>query len=524
MLVLAKLFAMIYILGFPGSVTAGRRNITIDDQFGDERTHVVPTFMPTDDWIIGGTGGSVMPCRSLAYKGTWHDTTHRVGTPATSVSFGFTGECLYVYCIIANLERGSELYAFADYKFVVDGELVGRYTRVPEETNVPLYFINTLVYANTSMENRFHNFSIVLDSTVQPVLLLFDYAVYTIVEEDGANTTAPSSSTTPDVADTRSKSSSAVVVGSTLGAVAILFCAGLLTLVVANIAVIGSMGARNITIDDQFGDEITHITPTYSPSGNWRPEGIGGHAKPDASLAFRETWHDSTHRVGSDATVVNFGFTGVSLYVYCIIANNPPGPHVGGFADYKFFLENDLVGIYTHFVEDIPDYFFNTPVYVNTSLENKFHNFSIVLDSAEQPVLILFDYATYTTIEVVDGVSTTMSGPVSSSTPNQPLGTSTVKGKYGDPRLEFIACVTLGAISLVAVSVIIYHRVRKARMAAILSTVTPWRSNLPYFLENASHPVPPPSTKCLKVTRIPPERSRAMGTTGEEGAPPPYIM
>ncbi|KAL4259315.1 hypothetical protein AB1N83_009233 [Pleurotus pulmonarius] len=232
MLVLAKLFAMIYILGFPGSVTAGRRNITIDDQFGDERTHVVPTFMPTDDWIIGGTGGSVMPCRSLAYKGTWHDTTHRVGTPATSVSFGFTGECLYVYCIIANLERGSELYAFADYKFVVDGELVGRYTRVPEETNVPLYFINTLVYANTSMENRFHNFSIVLDSTVQPVLLLFDYAVYTIVEEDGANTTAPSSSTTPDVADTRSKSSSAVVVGSTLGAVAILFCAGLLTLVV----------------------------------------------------------------------------------------------------------------------------------------------------------------------------------------------------------------------------------------------------------------------------------------------------
>lgn len=68
------------------------------------------------------------------------------------------------------------------------------------------------------------------------------------------------------------------------------------------------------------------------------------------------------------------------------------------FADYKFFLEEDLVGIYTHDVEKIPDYFFNTPVYVNTSLENKSHNFSIVVEYTEQPVLILFDYATYTTM------------------------------------------------------------------------------------------------------------------------------
>lgn len=79
---------------------------------------------------------------------------------------------------------------------------------------------------------------------------------------------------------------------------------------ILNRGVIGSMGGRNITIDDQFGDEITHITPTYSPSSRWRLGGTGGLAKPNASLAYQETWHDSTHQVGYGATVVNFGFTG----------------------------------------------------------------------------------------------------------------------------------------------------------------------------------------------------------------------
>lgn len=91
MLVLAMLFTIICVLISTVGVTAGWRNITIDDQFGDERTHIVPTFLPVDDWTIGGTGGSAIPNRSLAYNGTWHDSTHWIGTPATSVSFGFTG-------------------------------------------------------------------------------------------------------------------------------------------------------------------------------------------------------------------------------------------------------------------------------------------------------------------------------------------------------------------------------------------------------------------------------------------------
>lgn len=68
------------------------------------------------------------------------------------------------------------------------------------------------------------------------------------------------------------------------------------------------------------------------------------------------------------------------------------------FADYKFFLEEDLVGIYRHDAEKIPDYFYSVPVYANVTLENKTHNFSIVAESTGKAVLILFDYATYTTM------------------------------------------------------------------------------------------------------------------------------
>lgn len=90
---------------------------------------------------------------------------------------------------------------------------------------------------------------------------------------------------------------------------------------------------------------------------------------------------------------------GVSLYVYCIIANTPPGPpFFDADADYKFLVDGQVVGKYTHAAApNIPDYFYNTPVYVNTTLQNGIHNFTLLVDSPAKPVLLLFDYAVYTT-------------------------------------------------------------------------------------------------------------------------------
>lgn len=85
------------------------------------------------------------------------------------------------------------------------------------------------------------------------------------------------------------------------------------------------------------------------------------------------------------------------MYIYCIIANTPPGRFFDAFADYKFLIDGELAGEYRHDVENIPDYFYNTTVFAtNTTLENKLHNVTIRMDSTEKPVLLLFDYAVYT--------------------------------------------------------------------------------------------------------------------------------
>ncbi|KDQ26562.1 hypothetical protein PLEOSDRAFT_1113117 [Pleurotus ostreatus PC15] len=136
------------------------------------------------------------------------------------------------------------------------------------------------------------------------------------------------------------------------------------------------------------------------PPGGWTLRGgAKGFAKPDPSLTYNRTWHDATQHAGDLTKTVNFNFTGPSLYVYCIIANTPPGRSFDTSAHYNFFLDGKFVGTYIHDPQAIPDYFYDSLVYVNTTMENEHHSFSIILDAREKPVLMLFDYAVYTTIE-----------------------------------------------------------------------------------------------------------------------------
>lgn len=64
---------------------------------------------------------------------------------------------------------------------------------------------------------------------------------------------------------------------------------------------------RNVTIDDYYGDEITLIVPTYLPPKQWSTL---GDAKPNASLTYKKTWHDTTYHPGRAAHNVSFEFTG----------------------------------------------------------------------------------------------------------------------------------------------------------------------------------------------------------------------
>lgn len=69
----------------------------------------------------------------------------------------------------------------------------------------------------------------------------------------------------------------------------------------------------NRTIDDQFGDSVTGLVPTYSPASAWSQGAncTGCGVQLDALNTYDGSWHDSTHTPGdAEPRVVDITFNG----------------------------------------------------------------------------------------------------------------------------------------------------------------------------------------------------------------------
>lgn len=68
---------LFFIYSYSYKARAALINVTIDDQYGDEMTGVVPWYLPLSNWTQGATcvGCFAKPDPNLALSGTWHDTT-----------------------------------------------------------------------------------------------------------------------------------------------------------------------------------------------------------------------------------------------------------------------------------------------------------------------------------------------------------------------------------------------------------------------------------------------------------------
>ena len=76
----------------PLTVFAGSTNRTIDDQWGDSVTGVLPAY--STNWNFGPdcNNCAVAPSVSKAFGGTWHDTTSsNPNTTGHYVTLSFTG-------------------------------------------------------------------------------------------------------------------------------------------------------------------------------------------------------------------------------------------------------------------------------------------------------------------------------------------------------------------------------------------------------------------------------------------------
>ncbi|KAJ3770181.1 hypothetical protein FB446DRAFT_647406, partial [Lentinula raphanica] len=151
-------------------------------------------------------------------------------------------------------------------------------------------------------------------------------------------------------------------------------------------------------IDDQLGDSVTGAMPNYSPANSWVQgntcTGCGFH--PNSTQAFNQTWHDTTHHTTDQTRSVQFGFTGTSLDVFCIIPN-PSDPTLTSTYNLTFELDDQpLQQTFTHTSDTTNVFQFNVTVLSLSNLSLSSHVFTMLAASTFVNSTLQFDYAMYT--------------------------------------------------------------------------------------------------------------------------------
>lgn len=200
-------------------------NHTIDDQYGDSQTGAQPAYTPSTSFTQGSScsGCGAKLNSSEAFDETWHDGTidsiHSNTSAELRISMQFTGVALYTFCIMPNTYNYS---TFANYTFSIDGDFVGSYQHKPDGSQNISYQVP--VYTNTSLANEAHEFIIHIPRGSTPTLVLFDYVIYTTLEDSANYTTASLASTSPTSSPTADIATLAGGIGGGLAFLVLIIC------------------------------------------------------------------------------------------------------------------------------------------------------------------------------------------------------------------------------------------------------------------------------------------------------------
>ncbi|KIP01711.1 hypothetical protein PHLGIDRAFT_337342 [Phlebiopsis gigantea 11061_1 CR5-6] len=160
------------------SLTAagGSVNVTWDDGGLDPVSGATWTYMPADQWDFGPTctACSAKLDATLLHNKTWHDATYQ--DSLQHVQIDFVGTAFYLYGVLSDFN--DTISSIANYSYFMDGDLVGTFTRSP--SGQPIFLYDFLLYANSSMPNGSHQFSVQngKPGDSRPSLVLLDYAIY----------------------------------------------------------------------------------------------------------------------------------------------------------------------------------------------------------------------------------------------------------------------------------------------------------------------------------------------------------
>ncbi|KAI0658428.1 hypothetical protein C8Q70DRAFT_1055007 [Cubamyces menziesii] len=167
------------------AASAALVNRTIDDEFGDSTTGLVPAYGPDGGWIQGGkcNGRRFEPFpvelvnASEIQDGTWHGSTYNPGQPERTITATFTGRAVYVFNLIANFIRPTT--TFTNLTFYIDGALAGNYSHTPDNDNGLLYHVPVF---STTLSHGPHTL-VISAGGANASSILFDYIIYTQDDE-----------------------------------------------------------------------------------------------------------------------------------------------------------------------------------------------------------------------------------------------------------------------------------------------------------------------------------------------------
>lgn len=216
----------------------------------------------------------------------------------------------------------------------------------------------------------------------------------------------------------------------------------------------------NRTIDDEYGDSVTGVKPTYGPDDSYWHQGStcsACHITPfiDKTQSFDGTWHDGTYSPGGPDLTISFSFTGTAVYVFNIIPNTLN--FTDTLADVTFTVDGAHGDEYVHTPDSTSTFLYRQLVYKSTGLANQEH--SVIMSSTgTKSSLILFDYVVYTAEQSItsSGMSTSSTSSASSS------ATSTPSSSHSTP-VAAIAGGVVGGIAFLAILAVVGFIFRRRR-------------------------------------------------------------
>ncbi|TFK47778.1 hypothetical protein OE88DRAFT_741004 [Heliocybe sulcata] len=171
--------SLLYCISAAGATLMNR---TIDDQYGDEGSGVLPTYSPPSVWYQGNncTSCIIQPDPNQAYMKTWHQATRQSSSDDPPViSLSFSGTAIYAYCILSADLPG--VITNTNLTFRLDGDSVQQYfaySAPASSASDQVSQYNVPVYVNDSISSGPHILEIEASPYTDTSVILFDYAVY----------------------------------------------------------------------------------------------------------------------------------------------------------------------------------------------------------------------------------------------------------------------------------------------------------------------------------------------------------